>query len=99
MRENPISKMFDFEKNTPLHLASLNDNEDATVKLLTDYQCSIDVRNQNGIMAKDVGFWHDKIHRVYADFYSEFDKAMGVMTGVDEDEKYSEAIANSFKNQ
>ena len=41
-------------------------------------------------MAKDAGTWHNKIGRVFKDFYSEFDKAMGVVTGVDEDEKYSE---------
>jgi len=64
--------------------------------LLTDYQCSIDVRNHNGIMAKDIGCWHDKIGRIFKDFYAEFDKKMGVLVGPDEDEKYSVKIAESF---
>ena len=97
----PISSMQDRDKNTPLHLAALWENEECTVKLLTDYQCSIDVRNHNGIMAKDIGCWHDKIGRVFKDFYAEFDKEMhkenGGYVGPDEDEKYSVRIAESFE--
>ena len=98
--DHPFSNMQDREKNTPLHLAAMWNNEDCTVELLTEHKCAIDIRNHAGIMAKDIGAWHDKIGRVFKDFYSEFDKEIGVTQGKDDkDEKYSEKIAGSFKNQ
>ena len=77
--------MADREKNTPLHLAGRWNRKEATLKLLTDYDCTIDVRNQDGIMAKDIGYWHDDIGAIIDDFYSEFDKAIGVTQGIDQD--------------
>lgn len=96
-KDAPISRMQDRDKNTPLHLAALSDNEHCVVKLLTKYQCAIDVRNAEGLMAKDIGGWHEKIGAVFKDFYAEFDKTMGGPVGADKDEWYSEEIAQSFQ--
>ena len=96
-KQAPISTMQDRNKSTPLHLAALNDNEEAVVKLLTKYQCAIDVRNAEGVMAKDIGEWHEKIGAVFKDFYAEFDKTMGGPVGVDKDQWYSKEISESFK--
>ena len=78
-------------------MAALNNNEKSVVKLLTKYQCAIDVRNAEGVMAKDIGGWHEKIGAIFKDFYAEFDKTMGGPVGADKDEWYSTEIAQSFQ--
>ena len=74
LKDFQFQNFFDSHKNTPLHLAAMNNNEHATFLLSTEYESSIDATNTDGILAKDIGKWHPGIKRIFTNFFDKFDE-------------------------
>jgi len=60
----------DFNGNSPLHLSALKNNVRCTQLLTEHYAASIDLRNIDGIMAKDIGAWYPETYSCFMDYYN-----------------------------
>lgn len=72
-QEKPSFDFLDKFRNTPLHIAAQYGRPSCVKTLLDDYRLSLNLRNKQGWMAKDL--LHDtQVRKVFAEFYSKLER-------------------------
>jgi hypothetical protein len=61
--------------------------------LIERYASSIDLRNIDGIMAKDMGEWHIETHNAFHDYYRQVDQM--ILSSQAEDQQFNLEIIKS----